>query len=167
MFIKQRTSFVNALGNKLQGRLAWMLRRAITIVGRLRLKRANRQQSGKAVRQYMRQIDYFLELLLCSVHVASGQPRHRLEITIIQYHNSVLQDRNIFIIDRQVITVVHYYKSQLQQDKPKIVLRFLLPQLGQVIAVYLVYIQLFRKYLTLQVLGSSYSNYIQHNTQGA
>jgi hypothetical protein len=40
------------------------------------------------------------------------------------------------------------------------VLRFLLLQLGQVIAVYLVYIQLFREYLTLQVLGSSYSNYI-------
>jgi hypothetical protein len=35
--------FVNALGNKLQGGLAWMLRRAITTAGRLRLKRADRQ----------------------------------------------------------------------------------------------------------------------------
>jgi hypothetical protein len=40
------------------------------------------------------------------------------------------------------------------------VLRFLLLQLGQVIAVYLVYVQLFREYLALQVLGSSYSNYV-------
>jgi hypothetical protein len=39
-------------------------------------------------------------------------------------------------------------------------LRFLLLQLGQVIVVYLVYVQLFREYLTLQVLGGSYSDYI-------
>ena len=39
-------------------------------------------------------------------------------------------------------------------------LRFLLLQLGQVMAVYLVYVQPFHKYLTLQVLGSSYSNYV-------
>ena len=45
--------------------------------------------------------------------------------------------------------------------------RFLPPQLGQVIAVYLVYVQPFCEYLTLQVLGSSYSNYVWHNVQGA
>jgi hypothetical protein len=47
------------------------------------------------------------------------------------------------------------------------VLRFLPLQLGQVIVVYLVYVQLFHKYLTLQVLGSSYSNYVWHNAQSA
>jgi hypothetical protein len=45
--------------------------------------------------------------------------------------------------------------------------RFLLLQLGQVIAVYLVYVQLFCKYLALQVLGGSYSDYVWHNAQGA
>src|SRR5687767_14487826 len=115
----------------------------------------------------MRQMDCFLELLLCSVHVTLGQPRRRLEITTIQHRNSVLQDRNIFVIDRQVIIVVCYHKSQLQWDKPKIVPRFLPPQLGQVIAVYLVYIQLFKEYLTLQVLGGSYSDYVWHDAQGA
>ena len=62
----------------------------------------------------MRQIDCFLELLLCSVHVTLGQPRRRLEITTIWHRNSVLQDCNIFVIDRQVITVVCYYKLQSQ-----------------------------------------------------
>ena len=42
----------------------------------------------------------------------------------------------------------------------------MLPQLGQVMVVYLVYVQPFREYLTLQVLGSSYSDYVWHNTQG-
>jgi hypothetical protein len=38
--------------------------------------------------------------------------------------------------------------------------RFLPPQLRQAMAVYLVYLQLFREYLTLQVLRGSYSEYV-------
>jgi hypothetical protein len=63
--------------------------------------------------------------------------------------------------------VIRYHKSQSQWDKPKIVPRFLPPQLGQVMAVYLVYVQPFKEYLTLQVLGGSYSDYVWHNVQGA
>jgi superfamily II DNA helicase RecQ len=166
-FTKRRTSFVDAPGNKLQGGLAWMLRRAMTTAGGLRLKRADGQWSVKAVRQYMRQMDRFLELLLCSVHVTSGQPGRGSEITTIRHRNGVLQDRNIFVVDGQVMTVVRYHKSQSQWDKPKIVPRFLPPQLGQVMAVYLVYVQPFREYLTLQVLGGSYSDYVWHDAQGA
>jgi hypothetical protein len=78
----------------------------------------------------------------------------------MRHCNSTLQDRNIFVANRQIITVVCYYKLQLQWDKPKVVLRFLLLQLRQVIAIYLVYIQLFCKYLTLQVLQSNYTDYV-------
>ncbi|KAL1640171.1 hypothetical protein SLS61_010262, partial [Didymella pomorum] len=39
--------------------------------------------------------------------------------------------------------------------------------LSQVMAAYLVYMQLFKEYLTLQVLRGNYSNYVWHNTQGA
>jgi hypothetical protein len=48
----------------------------------------------------------------------------------MQHRNRLLQDRNIFVVDRQVITVVRYHKSQSQWDKPKVVLRFLPPRLG-------------------------------------
>jgi hypothetical protein len=41
-----------------------------------------------------------------------------------------------------------------------VVLRFLLLQLRQVIVLYLAYLQLFCKYLTMQVLSSSFSNYV-------
>jgi hypothetical protein len=61
----------------------------------------------------------------------------------MRYRNSTLQDCNIFVADGQIITVVRYYKLQLQWDKLKVVLRFLPPQLGQVMALYLVYIQPF------------------------
>ena len=65
------------------------------------------------------------------------------------------------------MTVVRYHKSQSQWDKPKIVPRFLPSQLGQVMAVYLVYIQPFREYLILQVLGGNYSDYVWHDAHGA
>lgn len=144
-----------------------MLTRARTTDGGLRLKRADGQWSVKAVRRYMRQMDRFLALLLCSVHVTSGQPGRGSEITTIRHRNGMLQDRNIFVVDGQIMTVVRYHKSQSQWDKPKIVPRFLPPQLGQIMALYLAYIQPFREYLTLQVLGSGYSDYVWHDAQGA
>jgi hypothetical protein len=142
-FTKQRTSFVDAPGNNLLDGLAWMLMRAVTMEGGLWLKRADGQWSVRAVRWYMRQMDCFLELLLCSVHVTSGQPGRGTEIIMIWHCNGILQDCNIFVADGQIMMVVRYYKLQLQWDKLKIVLRFLLLQLGQVMAVYLVYVQLF------------------------
>ncbi|KAH6852803.1 hypothetical protein B0T12DRAFT_319766, partial [Alternaria alternata] len=74
----------------------------------------------------------FLELLLFCVHVTSRQPRRRSEITTIQHRNRLLQDRNVFVVNSRIITVVRYHKSQSQFNKPKIVPRFLPPQLGQV-----------------------------------
>ncbi|KAH8701432.1 hypothetical protein GQ44DRAFT_717592 [Phaeosphaeriaceae sp. PMI808] len=72
------------------------------------------------------------------------------EITTIRHRNGVLQDRNLVVASGHIMTIVRYYKSQSQWDKPKVIPRFLPPQLGQVMAVYLVYIQPFREYLTLQ-----------------
>jgi hypothetical protein len=66
----------------------------------------------------------------------------------------------VFVVDRQVMTVVCYYKSQLQFDKLKIVPRFLLLQLRQVMAVYLAYLQPFWEYLIVEVLGGGLSDYV-------
>ena len=91
----------------------------------------------------MRCVDRFLTLLMLCVHITSRQLGRGLEITTMRHQNRLLQDCNIFVIDGQVITVVRYHKSQSQWDKLKVVLRFLLPQLGQVIVMYLAYLQLF------------------------
>jgi hypothetical protein len=78
----------------------------------------------------------------------------------MQHCNRLLQDRNIFIVDGAVMTVVHYHKSQSQWDKLKVVPRFLPPKLGQIIALYLSYLQPFQEYLVVQVLGGGLSNYV-------
>ncbi|KAF1928469.1 uncharacterized protein M421DRAFT_4949 [Didymella exigua CBS 183.55] len=84
----------------------------------------------------------------------------------MRHCNGLLQDRNIFVMDGQVMTVVHYHKSQSQWDKPKVVPRFLPPRLGQVMVLYLAYLQPFREYLTVQVLGGSFSDYVWADEQG-
>ncbi|KAF1922768.1 uncharacterized protein M421DRAFT_10224, partial [Didymella exigua CBS 183.55] len=84
----------------------------------------------------------------------------------MRHRNGLLQDRNIFVMDGQVMMVVCYHKSQSQWDKPKVVPRFLPPRLGQVMVLYLAYLQPFREYLTVQVLGGSFSDYVWADEQG-
>ena len=62
----------------------------------------------------MRCVDCFLILLIVCVHITFRQLSRGLEIIIMQHRNKLLQNRNLFVIDRQVITVVCYYKSQSQ-----------------------------------------------------
>ena len=64
------------------------------------------------------------------------------------------------------MTVVRYHKSQSQWDKPKVVPRFLPPRLGQVMVMYLAYLQPFREYLSVQVHGGSFSDYVWADEQG-
>jgi hypothetical protein len=119
------------------------------------------------VQQYLQQVDRFLELLIGCVHVEYRQPGQGPEIMTMQHCNGLLQDCNIFIVDGAVMTVVRYHKSQSQWDKPKVVLRFLPLKLGQIMALYLSYLQLFREYLVVQVLGGGLSDYVWSSEQGA
>jgi superfamily II DNA helicase RecQ len=78
----------------------------------------------------------------------------------------MLQDRNVYIVDGQVMTVVRYHKSMSQWDKPKVVPRFLPSCLGQVVVIYLAYIQPFKEYLNVEVLGGGFSDYVWADEQG-
>ena len=166
-FTRRGMSFVDTTSNDLSRRLKWILTRARSGEASMQLQSADGRWRSKKVRQYLLQVDRFLETLLCCVHITSGQPGRGSEITTIRHRNGLLQDRNIFIVDGAVMTVVRYHKSQSQWDKPKIVPRFLPPRLGQVMAVYLTYLQPFREYLIVQVLGGSLSDYVWSNEQGA
>ena len=129
--------------NKLRDKLAWMLTRTEQTEQGRRLQLSNGQWNIKQVKRYLRCVDRFLMLLMTCVHVTSGQPGRGSEITTMRHRNGLLQDRNLFIMDGQVMTVVRYHKSQSQWDKPKVVPRFLPPQLGQVMVMYLAYLQPF------------------------
>ncbi|KAL5420972.1 hypothetical protein PMIN05_012605 [Paraphaeosphaeria minitans] len=87
-------------------------------------------------------------------------PGQGTKITSMRFRNRALQDRNLFVMDGQIMTVVRYYKSQSQFNKPKVIPRFLPSRLSQVLVVYLAYVQPFEEYLTVEVLGGSFTNYL-------
>lgn len=165
-FTRRGRSFVNQRENGLDGGLPWMLTRLLQSREGRKLRSGDGEWKSKQVKRYLRQVDRFLELLMVCVHVTSGQPGRGSEITTMRHRNGVLQDRNIFVADGQVMTVVRYHKSQSQWDKPKIVPRFLPPRLGQVMVVYLAYLQPFQEYLAVEVLGGGFHDYVWADEQG-
>jgi hypothetical protein len=72
----------------------------------------NSKWNKNCVKQYLCAAERFKILLLVCVHITSSQLGRGLEITTMQFKNSLLQDRNIYIIDRRVITVSRYHKLQ-------------------------------------------------------
>ncbi|KAK4978488.1 hypothetical protein LTR28_005319 [Elasticomyces elasticus] len=71
-------------------------------------------------------------------------------------------------MDGQVVFVTRYHKSQSQWDKPKVVPLFLPWRVGQLVAVYMAYLQPFREYLAVQVLGGGgWSDYVLGGPAGA
>lgn len=109
------------------------------------------QQQSRLVADYLRRVDKFRELFLFYVYVLSGQPVRGTEITSLRFRNGVANYRNVFVLDGRVITVTSYYKLQVMLDMPKIVPRFLLQRLGQIVVIYLTYVRVFAKLLSIQV----------------
>jgi hypothetical protein len=133
--------------------------------------RGEKMWKGKAwskpeVRKYLRKVDRFRELLLFCVHIAGGQPARGTEITSIRFRNGFQQDRNVFAIQGHMVIVTRYHKSQSQFDKPKVVPRFLPWRVGQLLAVYLAYVQPFQQYLAVKVKGSGRSDHVWANEYG-
>lgn len=105
------------------------------------------QLNWQHVRQYLGHTDRFLDFLLLAIHVTGGQPARGPEILSVRWRNSILQDRNIYIMDGQVAVITRYHKTQSQWDRPKVILRFLPDRLGQILIVYLLYVRHFRTVL--------------------
>jgi hypothetical protein len=93
------------------------------------------------VRAYLKQVRKFEELLLLLAHFTGGQPSRGPEITGLRLVNGINRDRNVFVIDGEVVLVTQYHKSQAHFDAPKVIPRFLPPRVGQLMVMYIVYIQ--------------------------
>ena len=165
-FRKRGAYFVNNDRNGLQKAWKWMVKRAKqTKVGR-RLRK-NKQWHSRRAFEYLRKVDQFLKLLMFGVHVTSGQPARGPEITSLRFKNGYLQDRNVFVVDGIVMTVTRYHKSQSQWDVPKVVPRFLPWRLGQLMVVYLTYVQPFVERLSVTVgYGCGWGEYIWADANG-
>ncbi|KAF9729764.1 hypothetical protein PMIN01_12628 [Paraphaeosphaeria minitans] len=159
-------SFVTHGNNGLENGLRWMLERMMQDEQGRKLRSGDGTWNVARVKLYLRSVKRFKELELANLHIDEGMPGRGTEITSMRFRNGALQDRNLFVMDGQIMTVVRYYKSQSQFDKPKVIPRFLPSRLSQVLVVYLAYVQPFEEYLTVEVLGGSFTDYLWANEQG-
>jgi hypothetical protein len=59
----------------------------------------------RRVKDYLREIDKFRELLLFCTHVTGDQPARGPEMFSLRYKNGLSQDRKIFVLDGLVMSV--------------------------------------------------------------
>lgn len=150
---KRGVSFIDNTHNGLREKRKWTLKRILSDKDGSKM-RNQRSWAMPHVRRYLRKVDRFRELLLLCMHLSGGQPARGTEMTTLRFKNGYLQDRNIFVMHGQMVFVTRYHKSQSQIDKPKVIPRFLPWRVGQVLAVYLAYLQPVQEYLSVQVKGS-------------
>lgn len=102
LFEQQGVSFVHHPDNGLKDKLGWML----TQVEQTEQGHSLQSSGQWSIKQIKQQVNRFLALLHVCAHVTSGQPGRGPEISTMRHHNGLLQDRNIFIMDGKVMTVV-------------------------------------------------------------
>ncbi|KAK5111071.1 hypothetical protein LTR85_012290 [Meristemomyces frigidus] len=164
-FTKQGFSFVHRPENRLSQGSDWTIARLMAHEEGQKL-RTNGKWHHRQVRQYLRRIDAILELLLFLVHTTGGQPARGTEITTARHRNGFLQDRNVFVMDGQVVFVSRYHKTQSLWDKPRVIPRFLPWRVGQLVSIYLVCISELRAHLSREVLGSACDDHIWAGAHG-
>ncbi len=164
-FTKRGVSFVSKSSNGLESELKWMLEQMLrSEVGRKMW--VNDVWHVRQVQQYIRKVNMFLELLLFVVHTTGGQPARGMEITSCRHRNGFLQDRNIFVMDGQVVFITRYHKSQSLFDAPKVILRFMPERVRQLVALYLVYMLPFQERLAEHVQRRQRSDYVWAGEHG-
>jgi hypothetical protein len=72
------------------------------------------------------------------VHITGGGPLCRLELVIVTYKNSANRDsRGTNIKDGYVRVTITYYKNIGQTGKSKVIYRYLLREVGELVVYYL------------------------------
>lgn len=165
-YAKRGVSFLKNKKNRLEDKREVMLGRAKGHRNGRKLRSRTGDWQLRHIRRWLRYVDEFRELLLLCVHITAGQPARGTEITSVRFKNGFMQARNVYIIHGQVAVVTRYHKSQSQQDKPKIVPRFLPHRVAQLLVVYLAYVQPLQEFLSIMSRGSGWTEYIWGDQNG-
>jgi superfamily II DNA helicase RecQ len=159
-------SFLKQSSNGLEGGRQWMFRQMLRQRGKLRLRNKDKTWNLRNVRRYLVKWKEVLERLLFGVHSTYGSLARGTELTAIRFRNGALQDRNHFMIDGTSSIVIRYHKSQQLFGTPKIIPRFLPWRVGQLLVIYLVYVQPFCEYLLVETQNRKISDHIWHDEKG-
>ncbi|KIM92475.1 hypothetical protein OIDMADRAFT_139601, partial [Oidiodendron maius Zn] len=105
------------------------------------------QWADQRCKAYLARERQFLLKLMVAMHFTGGQPARSSELGSIKVRNSIVSNRNIFVINGRVAVVTTYDKSLKRRGKVEYVFRCFPDRLSQVIAQYLVYVLPFSRIL--------------------
>jgi hypothetical protein len=108
------------------------------------------QWRQKAVKDYKKQVDAFLERLLLLIHLKSGQPARGTELLSLRCINTVNgSHRNLFVDNGMVSAVTTYHKGYSTTGPTKIIHHSLLKEVGELLVYYLWLVRPFYRKLGL------------------
>jgi hypothetical protein len=126
------------------------------------LQSPNHDWRKPQVRKYLQRVEAFLELLLFLMHTTGGQPMRGAEVMTLYRRNGIPRSRSLFIMDGEVAFMIDYDKP----NWPKVVPRFLPASVGQLLAVYLVYIRPFTDNLNFYLTLANATDYLWADAHG-
>jgi len=106
--------------------------------------------SADAAQQYEDAVQRFLRAILVPIFLGSGQQGRRTEFIALRWKNSVLATRDLFLHDGQMLFILSYHKNRHRSNASRWPVRFLLPEVAQLLVQYLAIIQPFREFLQAQ-----------------
>lgn len=131
-------SFIHS--NGLAGKEVEMLEDLVNGRRRQEFLDKNGQWKWGGIRKHLKDVNKFKELLLLLVHL-TNIPSRGHEITGLRLVNGINRDRNGFVIDGEFVLVTQYHKSLSHFDSPKVIPRFLPERIGQLMAMYMIYVR--------------------------
>ena len=106
---------------------------------------------SEAARQFEDAVQEFLGKLAVLIHKGSGQAARMTEFLGMRWCNNAYDKRNIFVHDGYLLFILTYHKSQSRTNASRWPVRFLLPEVGQLVLQYLAIVVPFRRFLSKEV----------------
>lgn len=114
-----------------------------------------------AADQYEQAVQRFLRALFVPFFLGSGQQARRVEFVGLRWRNTSLETRNLYLHDGQMLFIIQYHKSMNMVNASRWPARFLLPEVAQLVAQFLILIQPFRRSLQQNVaIPEAVSDYL-------
>ena len=105
-----------------------------------------------AVQAYSSRLDNFLEQILLLIYLTAGQPARGTELMSLQHSNTAQgHHRSIFIEEGLISTVTSYHKGYNITGSTKIIHRYLLKEVSELLVYYLWLVLLFLQKLNMLV----------------
>ena len=83
----------------------------------------------------------FMQLLIFNIHLTSGNPARATELETLQFKNSGLKERNVFVFQDKIALIPTYNKTNNLKGQDRLIPRFLPKNLSHIVIKYLIFVQ--------------------------